>query len=109
SLRVSYVAPSSPALSTLSLHDALPILRQQLRARGIADIVDGEPAVAPCRITAIAGRDHVVQRDPPSRPKRRRLAGRAIHSRQPRPEEHTTELQSPYDLVCRPLPETKSQ
>src|SRR5437867_5918200 len=43
---------------------------------------------------------------PPSPPYRRRSGPRP---RTPRSEEHTSELQSPYDLVCRLLLEKKKQ
>src|SRR2546426_12192269 len=66
---------------TLSLHDALPICRH---ARGV-------------RIPAVVGGSH--------RPRGalRRHAG-ALHGRS---EEHTSELQSPCNLVCRLLLEKK--
>src|SRR5207248_8414435 len=71
---------------TLSLHDALPI----------------------------SSRDHGGGGGHPDRHGSRRLMGRAGGSELGRPgdhalrsEEHTSELQSPYDLVCRLLLEKK--
>ena len=58
-------------------------VREQPRPRDIGEIVDGEAAVTPCRITTVAGRDHVVERDSPSCGKHRGLAGRPIHAGQP--------------------------
>src|SRR2546430_5784508 len=63
---------------TLSLHDALPILAARVRAH---------------------------------RPRRRRTRGRrprrALYGGRPRSEEHTSELQSQSNLVCRLLLEKK--
>src|SRR5438094_2647532 len=65
---------------TLSLHDALPI----------------------CQEPGPAGKPDT---DPPARPPRHvRKAGGSVRS-----EEHTSELQSPYDLVCRLLLEKKKK
>ena len=50
-----------------------------------------EPAVAPRRIAAIAGGDHVMQRHPAARGQRRLLAGRPIHAGQP-PARHDLRL-----------------
>src|SRR5437867_8841951 len=36
-------------------------------------------------------------------------SGQTLHPIQPRSEEHTSELQSPYDLVCRLLLEKKKK
>src|SRR5690349_23030665 len=78
---------------TLSLHDALPIC--QLRGRrGHADLVRLE-----WRARARAGR--VV------RPARERDPDR--RARRHRSEEHTSELQSRRDLVCRLLLEKKKK
>src|SRR5207248_3400881 len=42
-----------------------------------------------------------------SRRQRDKISGWSISARHPRSEEHTSELQSPYDLVCRLLLEKK--
>src|SRR5690606_41548235 len=74
---------------TLSLHDALPIYRHVGRTRDLG-LRGGHGQVAP-------GRDrHEVDA--------RRRAGVA----QPRSEEHTSELQSRENLVCRLLLEKKN-
>ncbi len=58
-------------------------VRQQFGMRRIADVVDGESAVAPRAITAIAGDDHVVQRDAFAFGRGVRLFRGAVHSGQP--------------------------
>src|SRR5207248_9030647 len=100
---MSFNDPAPPHIYTLSLHDALPICCLLPAAR----------AVRP-------GGDAGVRGDPPGRLRvcleegsvglgmrcvRRgaRCVGGAIRS-----EEHTSELQSPYDLVCRLLLEKKN-
>src|SRR5256885_17072759 len=86
---------------TLSLHDALPIWSQS-RASGRTSLI-----AAPARL-----------RPPPRRlPRRSACGNRAAYVRRasPRPpvdrrrsEEHTSELQSPCNLVCRLLLEKKN-
>src|SRR5207248_9310257 len=84
-------APSSTEIYTLSLHDALPILGV---GPGMVVIdLDHHPRAFDVRTL----RTRPQQRDP----LRRR--------RTPRSEEHTSELQSPYDLVCRLLLEKKKR
>src|SRR5256885_11726461 len=71
---------------TLSLHDALPIsVRASRRARS-------DDAAAPCGRSAC----HATGTRPP-----------AGSPTSPRSEEHTSELQSPCNLVCRLLLEKK--
>src|SRR2546426_12358551 len=71
---------------TLSLHDALPISRTRW----------SHPRRFAAQSCAAAGRGRC------SRP-----SGRARGRRTPRSEEHTSELQSPCNLVCRLLLEKK--
>src|SRR5437867_4757761 len=80
-LRFLSRAASTAEIYTLSLHDALPILES------MGDHARREMIV---RIT------RVVRQNPAYRP----FANN-------RSEEHTSELQSPYDLVCRLLLEKK--
>src|SRR5437867_9492296 len=75
-----FSATATTGIYTLSLHDALPIWTHRGGARGGASFRS-------------AGDGH--------RPARLGLAGRS--------EEHTSELQSPYDLVCRLLLEKKNK
>src|SRR5699024_12822703 len=83
---------ASPEMHTLSLHDALPI-SHRLR--------DHRPSRRPDRIR-------------PSRPPCRRLEPLDVvrvrtRSRRVRSEEHTSELQSRFDLVCRLLREDNNE
>src|SRR5438094_1090954 len=71
-------------IDTLSLHDALPIFK------------DGKPTAT------FNGRKVVVKSFSLQGP----AGGRKDRDRS---EEHTSELQSPYDLVCRLLLEKKKQ
>src|SRR5438034_3168918 len=80
-----YIRPASTSIYTLSLHDALPISRRTIaneRAVEQRDAADGPAGHAPCWL------------------------GSAPHLRS---EEHTSELQSHSDLVCRLLLEKKKQ
>src|SRR5207248_11765376 len=80
--------PSSPEIYTLSLHDALPISSScrwaSRRARCIAIRSAATLRGVERRVRVIEARRHKL-----------------------RSEEHTSELQSPYDLVCRLLLEKK--
>src|SRR5438067_11227965 len=79
-----FTATATTEIYTLSLHDALPILEaERLRAGGAR-------GRSPCR------RQH-----------RRGGLRRAV--RLERSEEHTSELQSRFDLVCRLLLEKKKK
>src|SRR5690242_21898811 len=83
---------------TLSLHDALPIYlrrRGHRRARPAADRRGRHPP-----------RDLLPPRDRERRP-RRGEGARAVRRR--RSEEHTSELQSHVNLVCRLLLEKKNK
>src|SRR5207248_7670049 len=103
-----YTDPPSPSLHPLSLHDALPIFagdrdgfrdrkavlaRQALAQRFALDIrhrIEQQPV----RDTRVEQRQDVRMREP---------GGDLDFIEKPRSEEHTSELQSPYDLVCRLL------
>src|SRR5438034_7425321 len=78
-------------ISTLSLHDALPICRRMVPAWPVCLTT---PSCTACRISASCA----ALRTPSSRAPRRAP---------PRSEEHTSELQSHSDLVCRLLLEKK--
>src|SRR5207248_11353541 len=92
-LPFSFHPHPTPLIYTLSLHDALPISAVVgLAARdGLFTLAAGAALFASlCVIDA--------------------AAHRAVchgHCRSVRSEEHTSELQSPYDLVCRLLLEKK--
>src|SRR5207248_9154515 len=101
---ISFNSTTPPDIYPLSLHDALPI-----SPRGSADnpstgrLRRGRttPSSAACPARR---RRRAAWTSPPSRPCR---SGRTAP--RPRSEEHTSELQSPYDLVCRLLLQKKTQ
>ena len=66
-------------------------VRHQCGLGGITDVVDRESAVAPRAVTAIAGGDHVMERDPAPLRHGRILTRRTIHPRQP-PARHDFRL-----------------
>src|SRR5262249_58178573 len=98
---------ATPATSTLSLHDALPICDEEEResgASGPGERVDGgghahnRPAAA-ARVGLAMRADHVA------RPQGSKIRQGVVPCA--RSEEHTSEIQSLTNLVCRPLPENK--
>src|SRR5699024_12690689 len=88
--------PPTPALHPLSLHDALPIYTKLERG----SIRGASPEVLDALARALrldeAERAHLFD-----------LAHAAPGPVRPRSEEHTSELQSRFDLVCRLLLEKK--
>src|SRR5688500_20104677 len=98
---MSYITNSSSATYTLSLHDALPICRDADRpgraARGALSLPLG-----PRRKDRAPGGARGALRARRDRGAGRHLPG-AVRS-----EEHTSELQSPCNLVCRLLLEKKN-
>src|SRR5437773_9788599 len=79
-------------LYTLSLHDALPIFPYSLRSKAIVPLI--APAPVPAPLTTSDSFSGLV-------------TPRIVKS--PRSEEHTSELQSHHDLVCRLLLEKKNE
>src|SRR5690606_40390421 len=101
--------PPPPATATfiLSLHDALPICgRGARRRRGVSGDDRARLRRDDDLAEARAGRDRVVV-EPGGAARTRRRACR--HGRGQRSEEHTSELQSRENLVCRLLLEKKKQ
>src|SRR5207248_4282943 len=100
------VAPCLTAASTLSLHDALPIYVVRHVASDRARAGTGRRAELPGHHRNDGERER--RSDPLVRPLRgdvqpvvhRHVVGLWTADRS---EEHTSELQSPYDLVCRLL------
>src|SRR5206468_6033280 len=82
-----YDAPPTTDIYTLSLHDALPISRRALRAPPTRRWPGRRPPEVGCGRTSTS----YLRRTPSW----------------PRSEEHTSELQSRSDLVCRLLLEKK--
>src|SRR5690606_40174604 len=92
---------------TLSLHDALPIFKRektQEKAREKRAFLVS--LGGPCLSARRAGRA-VASAVTRRRPRGRRSAGRS--GLRPRSEEHTSELQSRENLVCRLLLEKKKK
>src|SRR5207249_11981514 len=87
--------PSSAEIYTLSLHDALPISSRP-RARSVA-----RPSPASRSLTTSRAWATCSTNSAPS------WASRPMVARTTRSEEHTSELQSRFDLVCRLLLEKK--
>src|SRR5262249_60737218 len=102
-----FVTLSRPRPTLFSLHDALPISRDGgvCEARGGRGRPRGAAARADRRGRAYDGgarggaRARTVDRAPAAAGGLRQAADRS--------EEHTSELQSLTNLVCRPLPEKK--
>src|SRR5438034_7395220 len=84
------------AIYTLSLHDALPIFQQ-----GIQQVSQELHARS-------RGQDHLGRKGP-REPRQGGPLEARDHPDQARSEEHTSELQSHSDLVCRLLLEKKKQ
>src|SRR5207248_11601809 len=101
-------APPTSQLSTPPLHDALPIFAREPRLpRAVAQHADGRRAgrlirrrQRTPRIRAHAKQSEVIAGDKLRQQRLREARGAAPPYAQ-RSEEHTSELQSPYDLVCR--------
>src|SRR5690606_40622208 len=96
---------STPEIYTLSLHDALPICRglagvPASQSEG-ADVLSSDrpsvPSAAAAGTAAAARRLRDLQHG----------SGRGVHALRGRSEEHTSELQSRENLVCRLLLEKK--
>src|SRR5699024_11942345 len=98
--RFVFTAPAATALYTLSLHDALPICLAGGRGPARAAPRRGLPPDPARGLRRLPERDGCRGGRPP-----RPLPGRG---RRTRSEEHTSELQSRFDLVCRLLLEKKN-
>src|SRR5688572_31951683 len=89
-----FTAPATTEIYTLSLHDALPISSDH------GDLDRKSAGACDSRTPARRARRHGWRA-------RRELAG--VRPRAPRSEEHTSELQSQSNLVCRLLLEKKKK
>src|SRR5207249_5127348 len=102
-------APAPTRLTPLALHDALPISVAAFLAaeakRGVKASTIGR------RVAAIRYAHKLAGHEPPTNAESvkatvrgiRRSIGTAKARKTPRSEEHTSELQSRFDLVCRLL------
>src|SRR5207249_11491497 len=95
----SFTATPPTEIYTLSLHDALPISVRPRARDGVAQRGQDPPR---CGQAAGDGRRRRARTR--GRPHRRRSAEPRLR----RSEEHTSELQSRFDLVCRLLLEKKN-
>src|SRR5690349_21966834 len=93
-------APPPPELYTLSLHDALPISPPHRTSAA--------PTPSTSRRRAREARTRMKVSPARPRPAWSPTAG-PVPARPPRSEEHTSELQSRRDLVCRLLLEKKKK
>src|SRR5699024_12406007 len=100
------ITPSN--LYTLSLHDALPILTNPAMFTGLK--WDQQRAVLMQLISGLTDQD-VIKENPELKDLSHLIADSTIEDQNKRindrSEEHTSELQSRFDLVCRLLLEKK--
>src|SRR5207249_11489295 len=100
---------STTQLYTLSLHDALPIFENDWSTRS-GGASPGQPLLSAfqaelqCQLIRIAWMGVLANQ---SILPNHRCDHREIQARDQRSEEHTSELQSRFDLVCRLLLEKK--
>src|SRR5207249_5092546 len=103
---LSFTTPRPTETHTLSLHDALPISSGEVRCSGFS----ASRGRRYSRTSTAVSREVVAScaRAKPSMRRGRPSVSppRTIHSNR-RSEEHTSELQSRFDLVCRLLLEKK--
>src|SRR5207302_7358352 len=102
-----FTTPPTPATSTLSLHDALPI---SLRPRNVLRRMNQPRSTAASQTKVMSDRPYeapmLLTREKSSVfPKSRNMGC----TRLMRSEEHTSELQSRENLVCRLLLEKKKK
>src|SRR5207249_8129661 len=103
-----FMLPAPPPTYTLSLHDALPISvdRQPAALVKAAEVASVQPSVPPAGRRGDrrpAHEDLGVAGDPHARAEQRWTNAQALRRGTRRSEEHTSELQSRFDLVCRLL------
>src|SRR5205823_6848713 len=105
---LSFHDPPTTEISTLSLHDALPISRGELAGR-VAVITGGASGIGRATAHLLASRGaHVVVADL-NRGGGEEVAAQLESEFGARSEEHTSELQSLAYLVCRLLLEKKKK
>src|SRR5205807_3506261 len=98
--------PATTESYTLSLHDALPIFAVLLARLKRSDVRHRELLAAPHPWKTARIKSSCFQVNPPNRMVVR-ARWSAVNAR--RSEEHTSELQSPCNLVCRLLLEKKNE
>src|SRR5699024_12343056 len=97
-LFVLFYGSVTPKIYTLSLHDALPISRRFLSGDNCFSLLF--VWIWDCHFQSDSSASDYAGKIP--------FAGRRFH-RAVRSEEHTSELQSRFDLVCRLLLENKKK
>src|SRR5207248_9471884 len=102
-----YTPPSTPTLPTPSLHDALPIYLAVEASRAALAAARILPQEIDLIIVATATPDYIFPSTACIMQAKLKIKGCAAFDI--RSEEHTSELQSPYDLVCRLLLEKKKK
>src|SRR5206468_9372197 len=103
-----FMTPPPAGTSTLSLHDALPILRDGpgpllFPGEGMLPPDRLQIGVAPARLRGLVLVEDVLRHAHEDVTARRRDELQDPLARRRRSEEHTSELQSRSDLVCRLL------
>src|SRR5690606_42017268 len=103
------IDPSTSVIYTLSLHDALPILRSQAVSRWTMPALLTAPSSLPKWATVCSTADVTDSASVTSHCRPMALLPISEAARWARSEEHTSELQSRENLVCRLLLEKKKE
>src|SRR5207247_10518271 len=101
--------PATTLLSPLSLHDALPIWRYFCAAMASSCGLSALSIAGHRAPSATARRPPLRHTARPRGPPREEALARHVLGQSARSEEHTSELQSRVDLVCRLLLEKKKK
>src|SRR5690606_39343410 len=99
-----FTAPATPDTHPLSLHDALPIYPAP---EGTPDAPAPAAGAGPARKKSAPARTPAAAATRTPAAPRKRVAAPTAASKPARSEEHTSELQSRENLVCRLLLEKK--
>src|SRR5699024_12803728 len=97
---------SPTTIYTLSLHDALPICEGKAAADALGRWTGGQAGYGARPVPNPGGAGTVLAEHPDEAATLRRMVAWMAEGRS---EEHTSELQSRFDLVCRLLLEKKKQ
>src|SRR5699024_12586332 len=101
---LSFHPSSTTPVYTLSLHDALPISRSSMACASLSRL-----RFSPLTTTAPSEAVATTEETPGIEERRSvTLASHLLQAMPSRSEEHTSELQSRFDLVCRLLLEKKN-
>src|SRR5207249_7518167 len=107
---LSFLMPPSPAvIYPLSLHDALPICGTPDPTPRTTGTPTCRAATARPRCRGVASRGFGRVAGPAAAPASSRRHSTNDECRSGRSEEHTSELQSRFDIVCRLLLEKKNK